>query len=159
MSSSSDDDIPRELLQEIREQRITRRFDFGIEPYGPQRGAVVLRALGFGVIRLVGIEPDLARVGDIAIEVTHSGSEVSPDHFIRLYIPGVEDLFVKGDRLVRIEHIEFRSRIISWGIWRNKSGGWRFQQQSSDEQQFSTFTSNFEPLSPVREGTQSEFGE
>jgi hypothetical protein len=73
MSSCSDDDIPRELLQEIREQRITRRFDFGIEPYGPQRGAVVLRALGFGVIRLVGIEPDLARVGDIAVEVTHSG--------------------------------------------------------------------------------------
>jgi hypothetical protein len=73
MSSSSDNDIPRELLQEIREQRITRRFDFGIEPYGPQRGAVVLRALGFGVIRLVGIEPDLARVGDIAVEVTHSG--------------------------------------------------------------------------------------
>jgi len=73
MSSYNDDDIPRELLQEIREQRITRRFDFGIKPYGPQRGAVVLRALGFGVIRLVGIEPDLARVGDIAVEVTHSG--------------------------------------------------------------------------------------
>jgi hypothetical protein len=73
MSSSSDDDIPRELLQEIREQRITRRFDFGIEPYGPQRGAIVLQALGFGVIRLVGIEPDLARVGDIVVEVTHSG--------------------------------------------------------------------------------------
>jgi len=42
MSPSSDDDIPRELLQEIREQRITRRFDFGIGSYGPQRGAVVL---------------------------------------------------------------------------------------------------------------------
>ncbi|CAM6019453.1 unnamed protein product [Sphagnum balticum] len=55
------------------EQRITRRFDFDIEPYGPQRGAVVPRALGFGVIRLVGIELDLARVGDITVEVTHSG--------------------------------------------------------------------------------------
>ncbi len=73
MSSSSDDDIPRELLQEIREQMITRRFDFDIGSYGPQRGAVVLRALGFGVIRLMGIELDLARVGDVAIEVTHSG--------------------------------------------------------------------------------------
>jgi hypothetical protein len=73
MPSSSDEDIPRELLQEIREQRIIRRFDFGIVPYGPQRGAVILRALGFGVIRLVGIEPDQARVGDIAVELTHSG--------------------------------------------------------------------------------------
>jgi hypothetical protein len=73
MSSSSDEDIPREFLQEIREQRITRRFDFGIVPYGPQRGAVVLRVLGFGVIRLVGIEPDQTRVGDIDVKVTHSG--------------------------------------------------------------------------------------
>jgi len=38
MSSSSNEDIPVELSQEIREQRIIRRFDFGIEPYGPQRG-------------------------------------------------------------------------------------------------------------------------
>ncbi len=86
-------------------------------------------------------------------------SEVSPNHFIRLYVPGVEDLFAEGDRLVRIEHSGSRSRIISWGIWQNKNGRWRFQQLSSNEQRFSTFPSNFEPLSPVHEGTQSEFGE
>jgi hypothetical protein len=40
---------------------------------GPQRGAVILRFLGFGVVRLVGIDPDEARVGDIAVEVAHSG--------------------------------------------------------------------------------------
>jgi hypothetical protein len=34
---------------------------------------VILRALGFGVVRLVGIDPDQARTGDIAVEVTHSG--------------------------------------------------------------------------------------
>ncbi len=34
---------------------------------------MILRFLGFGVVRLVGIEPDQARVGDIAMEVTHSG--------------------------------------------------------------------------------------
>jgi hypothetical protein len=32
-----------------------------------------LRFLGFGVVRLVGIDPDEARVGDIAVEVVHSG--------------------------------------------------------------------------------------
>ncbi len=32
-----------------------------------------MRFLGFGVVRLVGIEPNRAQVGDIAMEVTHSG--------------------------------------------------------------------------------------
>jgi hypothetical protein len=73
MSSSSDEDIPVELSQEIREQRVIRRFDFGTVLDGPRRGAIILRALGFGVVRLVGVEPDQARLGDIAVEVTHSG--------------------------------------------------------------------------------------
>jgi hypothetical protein len=144
---------------------------------------VILRALGFGMVRLVGIDPDQARAGDIAVEVTHSGyftrarvwlkvvqmetedghssqssspvsislptlrkvnpefaerqssiprvgdvwiprSEISPNHFIRLYVPGVEDLFAEGDRLVRIEHSGHQSRVISWGVWRNRAEGW-----------------------------------
>jgi hypothetical protein len=34
---------------------------------------VILCFLGFGVVRLVGIDPNEARVGDIAVEMTHSG--------------------------------------------------------------------------------------
>jgi hypothetical protein len=34
---------------------------------------VILRFLGFGVVRIIGIDPDEARVGDIAVEVAHSG--------------------------------------------------------------------------------------
>ncbi len=34
---------------------------------------MILCFLGFGVVRLVGIDPDEARLGDIAIEVAHSG--------------------------------------------------------------------------------------
>jgi len=34
---------------------------------------MILRFLGFGIVRLVGIDPDEARVGDIAVEVAHSG--------------------------------------------------------------------------------------
>ncbi len=34
---------------------------------------MVLRFLGFGVVRLVGIDPNEARLGDIAVEVAHSG--------------------------------------------------------------------------------------
>jgi hypothetical protein len=62
-----------ELTQEIREQQIVNRFDYLTAQCGPQRGLVVLRLLGFGVLTLVGIDPDEARVGDIAVEVTHSG--------------------------------------------------------------------------------------
>jgi len=75
MSSTGVDDIEvEELVRETREQGVVRRFDFyttrGVVPL---RGAVVLRSLGFGVITIVGIDPDQARVGDIAIEIAHSG--------------------------------------------------------------------------------------
>jgi hypothetical protein len=62
-----------EVMQEIREQQIVSRFDFLTGKNGPQRGAVILRFLGFGVVTLVGIDPDEARVGDIAVEIIHSG--------------------------------------------------------------------------------------
>jgi len=74
MSSSSVDEVGvEELTQEIREQRIVIRFDHPRGQDGPQRGAVVLHFLGFGVVTLVGIDPDEAQVGDIAVEVVHSG--------------------------------------------------------------------------------------
>ncbi len=74
MSPSSGEGVPVEqVTQEIREQQLVGRFDFFTVQNGPQRGAVILRFLGFGVVRLVGIDPDEARIGDIAVEVAHSG--------------------------------------------------------------------------------------
>jgi hypothetical protein len=74
MSLFSGEGIPVEqVTQEIREQQLVGRFDFSTIQNGPQRGAVILRFLGFGVVRLVGIDPDETRVGDIAVEVVHSG--------------------------------------------------------------------------------------
>jgi len=61
------------LTQENRELNLVRRFDLFTIQNGPQRGAVVLRFLGFGVVKLVGIDPNEARVGDIVVEVAHSG--------------------------------------------------------------------------------------
>jgi hypothetical protein len=63
------------------------------------------------------------RIGDIWIPKIVA----SPNHFVRLYIPGVEDLFQVGDRLLRVEHSGSRSRLISWKIWRNQEEGWQFQ--------------------------------
>jgi len=95
----------------------------------------------------------IPRLGDIWVPKT----AVSPNHFVRLYIPRVEDLFQEGDRLLRVEHGGSRLRLISWRIWRSQEGEWRFQQESSDEQHFSTFGFNVSPLTPVVEGAQSEF--
>jgi hypothetical protein len=61
------------VTQDIREQQIVNRFYYYITQGGPQRGAVVLRFLGFGAITLVGIDPEEAQIGDIAVEIAHSG--------------------------------------------------------------------------------------
>ncbi len=95
----------------------------------------------------------MPRLGDVWIPK----SAMSPNHFVRLYIPGVEDLFQEGDRLLRVEHGGLRSRLISWRIWQSEEGEMRFQQESTDEQNFTTVPSNVVPLRPVAEGAQSEF--
>jgi hypothetical protein len=61
MSSFSANEVGiEELTQEVREQRIVIRFDYPRGQDGPQRGVVVLRFLGFGVVTIVGIDPDEA---------------------------------------------------------------------------------------------------
>jgi hypothetical protein len=74
MSSSSGEEVPvEEVTQEVHEQQLVERFDFYTMQNRPQRGAIILRFLGFGVVSIVGIDPDQARVRDIAIEVVTVG--------------------------------------------------------------------------------------
>jgi hypothetical protein len=74
MSSSSGGEVPIEIVtQENRELNLVGRFDFFSVQNGPQRGAAIIRFLGFGVVSLVGIDLDAARIGDITVEVVHSG--------------------------------------------------------------------------------------
>jgi hypothetical protein len=74
MSSPSGEDVLVEILtQETRELQIVNRFDFFTVQNRLPRGAVILRFLGFGVVRIVGVDPDEALVGDIAVEVAYSG--------------------------------------------------------------------------------------
>jgi hypothetical protein len=85
MSSSGGQEISVEPeTQENRELNLVRRFHLWITQNGPQRGVVILRFLGFGVVRLVGINPDQARVGDIAVEVVHSGFYTSARVWLRI---------------------------------------------------------------------------
>jgi hypothetical protein len=71
--SNGEEVLVEEVIQEIHEQQLVNKFDFLTTQNGPQRGAVILRLLGFGVVRLVRIDLDEARVGDIVVEVAHSG--------------------------------------------------------------------------------------
>jgi hypothetical protein len=74
MSSSSGEEIPvLSTTQESRELNIIGRFDYYTVQDGPQRGAAILHFSGFGVVNLVGLDPEAARVGDIAVEISHSG--------------------------------------------------------------------------------------
>jgi hypothetical protein len=51
---------------------------------GPHRRAVVLRFLGFGVITLVGIDPEEARIGDVAVEIVHSGFHTPAEVWLKV---------------------------------------------------------------------------
>jgi hypothetical protein len=93
------------------------------------------------------------RIGDIWIPPRC----VSPNHFVRLYIPSVEDLFQIGDQVIRLEHLGSRFRILSWKIWWDAEQRLQYQLKSIDEQTFSTLPSNIMLLRPVMEGDQSEF--
>jgi len=85
MSSFSREEIPEEFLtQENHELNLVRRFDFWTIQNGPQRGAMILRFLGFGIVKIVGINPDQARVGDIAVEMSHSGFYTSARVWVRV---------------------------------------------------------------------------
>jgi len=95
------------------------------------------------------------RLGDIWVPK----SVVSPNHFTRFYIPGVEDLFQVGDHLVRMEHGGSRACVISWRIWRDSEAKLQFQQESTYEQSFSIIPSNFAPLRPIAKGDQSRFAD
>jgi hypothetical protein len=85
MSSSSADDISVELLTQVtREQRITLSFDFYTNQGAPPRGVVVLRFQGFGVVTIVGIDLEVARIRDIAIEIAHSGFHTRAEVWLKV---------------------------------------------------------------------------
>jgi hypothetical protein len=85
MSSSEVDEVRAEYLtQDVLEQRIINRFDYYTTQGGPQRGVVILRFLGFGVVTLVGIDPEVAQVGDIAVEIVHSGFHTRAEVWLRV---------------------------------------------------------------------------
>jgi hypothetical protein len=85
MSSPIADEVGvEEARQDIREQQLVNRFDYFTIRDGPHRGVVILRFVGFGTVTLVGIDPEAARIGDIAIEIAHSGFHTRAEVWLRV---------------------------------------------------------------------------
>ncbi len=45
---------------------------------------MLLRFLGFGSVTLVGIDLEVAKVGDIAVEITHSGFHTQAEVWLKV---------------------------------------------------------------------------
>jgi hypothetical protein len=84
MSSSSPKEVSLEILTRVtREERLLLCFDFYNRQGGPTRGTVVLRFEGFGIVTIVGCNPEGAHIGDIAIEVDHSGFHTRAEVWVK----------------------------------------------------------------------------
>jgi hypothetical protein len=87
----------------------------GSQPRDYRHSTTSQRTLRRVTPSLVERQRSIPRLGDIWVPI----SAPSENHFPRLYIPGIEDLFQTGDRIMRVEHGGSRSRLISWRIWRD----------------------------------------
>jgi hypothetical protein len=68
MSSFNVDEIGiDEVTQEVHEQQLVIRFDHQRRQDGPQIGVVILCLLGFGIVMLIGINPNEVQVGDVVV--------------------------------------------------------------------------------------------
>jgi hypothetical protein len=72
MSDTSDEWFIAES-QEAQKEQIIVGFDFPKTQTSPQIGTLILHQLGFGFVVILGVIPDEAQVGDIAIELMHNG--------------------------------------------------------------------------------------
>lgn len=92
------------------------------------------------------------RIGDIWIPRL----TISSNHFTRFYIPGVEDLLQPSDKILRVQHVGMRSRLLNWKIWHTSdvdyNTNWNLQMNNS----VFLIPSTFIPLALVDEGDQSK---
>ncbi len=71
-------------IQEIQEEQITIRFDFPKNQGAPWTRTLILRQLGFGVVAIIGMNPDEAQVGDIVVELMHNGFYMKAQVWVKM---------------------------------------------------------------------------
>jgi hypothetical protein len=77
------------------------------------------------------------QIGDVWIPF----SPVSPNHFIKFFILGIEDLFWTRDQILKVENFGARSKLISWRAFHDDHFGIQWQMDSTDEQTFTLLPS------------------
>jgi hypothetical protein len=58
--------------QEIHEENITIRFDVPKTLWAPWIGTLISHYLEFGVISIIGVNPNETQTGDIVVELMHN---------------------------------------------------------------------------------------
>ncbi|CAM6003254.1 unnamed protein product [Sphagnum balticum] len=154
MSASSGEEVLVEpITQDNRELNIVRRFDFFTIQNGPQKGSVVLRFLGFGVVKLVGIDPNEARVGDIAVEVAHSGFYTRA----RVWLKVIDGARGKGIDCFKWSIAGPDPASSAGESSEIRKGDGNSSKNLRMSRSLTLFHPFFEPVKPIHEGVQSEF--
>jgi hypothetical protein len=74
MSSSSESEIGvNDITKKIHEKQLVVKFDYLKRQDKLQLKALILQMLGFGIVIIVGVNPDEARIGDVVMEIAHNG--------------------------------------------------------------------------------------
>ncbi len=60
------------------------RFDYARRHNGPQIQTLILHLLGFGIVILVGKNPNEAQVEDVAVEITHNGFHTRAQVWVKI---------------------------------------------------------------------------
>jgi hypothetical protein len=67
------------------------------------------------------------KVGDLWILVFI----VCPHHLIRLFLPRIDNLFIVGNKVVRVEHLGIKSKALVWRL-----GRWLWNFEHDDKVQY-----------------------
>jgi hypothetical protein len=87
------------------------------------------------------------RLSDIKIPI----SPISPSHFVKFYIPSVEDLFWIGDRILKMDNTRLRACLMSWRACQDDGLELRWQLHSTNEQCFTFLPSKVVILNLIQE--------
>jgi hypothetical protein len=72
------------------------------------------------------------KVGDLWILVFI----VCPHHLIRLFLPRIDNLFIVGNKVVRVEHVGIKSKAFVWRLGRSLDGKWLWNFEHDDKVQY-----------------------
>jgi len=75
----------------------------------------------------------IPRVGDLWIPIT----TVLLHHKIRFFPSRIEGLFIVGNKVVRVEHIVEKSRILVWRLGKDSKGEWMWNYEHEDKMHYS----------------------